>query len=178
MMSMGRCRRVVLRVTSRSARRGVLECGAMRLPCALGRSGIASAKREGDGATPSGRWRLLEVRWRADRGRRPRTGLPVRRIEPRDGWCDDPTDRNYNRPVRHPYPASAELLSREDHLYDIVVVLAYNVRPRARGRGSAIFMHLARAGYAPTEGCVDLSDGDLRRLLALVGTSTQLVVGR
>ena len=82
-----------------------------------------------------------------------------------DGWCDDPVDRNYNRRVRHPYPASAERLWRSDHLYDLVVVLGYNDRPRVAGRGSAIFMHVAGPGFAPTEGCVALRLPDLKRLL-------------
>ena len=94
-----------------------------------------------------------------------RTALPVRAIRRRDGWCDAPADRNYNRPVRLPYPASAERLWREDALYDLVVVLDYNERPRVRGRGSAIFMHVAKPGYAPTEGCIALARPHLVRLL-------------
>jgi len=97
--------------------------------------------------------------------RRPQTSLPVRAIRRHDGWCDASADRNYNRPVRLPYRASAEHLWREDELYDVVVVLTYNERPRVRGRGSAIFMHVARPGYAPTEGCIALARGHLLRLL-------------
>jgi len=167
-----------LRVISRSARQGVLECGQFRWRCALGRSGVTAVKREGDGATPAGRWGLVEVRWRSDRLSRPRTALPVRAINPEDGWCDSPADRNYNHPVRHPYAASAERLWRDDHLYDVIVVLAYNLRPRARGRGSAIFMHLARSGYAPTEGCIALSAADMRHMLAALGASARLAVER
>jgi L,D-peptidoglycan transpeptidase YkuD (ErfK/YbiS/YcfS/YnhG family) len=89
----------------------------------------------------------------------------VRAIRERDGWCDASADRNYNRPVRHPYPASAERLWRADGLYDIVVVLDCNDRPRVRGRGSAIFMHVAKPGYAPTEGCIALAQAHLLRLL-------------
>ncbi|MEZ5852679.1 MAG: L,D-transpeptidase family protein [Hyphomicrobiaceae bacterium] len=133
--------------------------------CALGRTGRHGRKREGDGATPVGRWRLLDVLYRADRVSRPRTALPVRAIRAEDGWCDAAGDRNYNRPVTHPYPASAERLWRPDALYDLVVVLDYNVRRRVRGRGSAIFMHVARPGYAPTEGCIALSERDMRNIL-------------
>jgi len=150
---------------SAAATRGVVRLGALAFPCALGRSGRSVRKREGDGATPVGRWRLLGVLYRSDRGRCPSTRLPVRPIAPDDGWCDAPGDRNYNRPVRHPYPASAERLWREDGLYDIVVVLSHNVRPRVRGAGSAVFMHLARPGYRPTEGCIALKREHLLRLL-------------
>jgi L,D-peptidoglycan transpeptidase YkuD (ErfK/YbiS/YcfS/YnhG family) len=150
---------------SAAATRGVVRLGGLAFPCALGRSGRSVRKREGDGATPVGRWRLLGVLYRSDRGRCPSTRLPVRPSAPDDGWCDAPGDRNYNRPVRHPYPASAERLWREDGLYDIVVVLSHNVRPRVRGAGSAVFMHLARPGYRPTEGCIALKREHLLRLL-------------
>ena len=136
------------------------------MPCALGRSGRRALKREGDGATPIGHFLLERVLYRPDRSPRPRTGLPLRAIAPADGWCDAPADRNYNRSIRHPYPASAERLWRADGLYDVVVVLACNRRPRIRGRGSAIFIHVARPGFTPTEGCIALRRPDLLRLLA------------
>lgn len=156
----------------------MLQLGALRLRCAIGRCGIVASKREGDGGTPAGVWRLVEVLWRADRGRRPICALPARRIRSDDGWCDAPADRNYNRPVRHPYAARAERLSRDDQLYDIVVVLDHNRRPRVRGRGSAIFMHVARDDYAATEGCIALRERDLRLLLAYSGRSARLTINR
>ncbi|HEU4380826.1 MAG TPA: L,D-transpeptidase family protein [Hyphomicrobiaceae bacterium] len=151
---------------SAAATTGYVHLGPMRLPCALGRSGCRVRKREGDGATPIGRWPVLRVQFRGDRLRRPRTALPVQRSGRTDGWCDAPNDRSYNRPVRHPYAASAERLWREDALYDVVVVLGHNHRPRLRGAGSAIFMHVARPGYLPTEGCLALRRDHLLRLLA------------
>lgn len=109
---------------------------------------------------------MVEVLYRADRVVRPRTLLPVRTIAPDDGWCDEASDRNYNRPVTLPYPASAETLWRDDGLYDIVVLLDHNMRPRVQGLGSAVFVHLARDGFKPTEGCVAFTQHDLRMLLA------------
>jgi L,D-peptidoglycan transpeptidase YkuD (ErfK/YbiS/YcfS/YnhG family) len=162
---------------SPAATRGVVKLGGRTFACALGRSGRRTLKREGDGATPVGRWRLLQVLYRADRIRRPATALPVRWIRPDDGWCDAPADRNYNRPVRHPYPASAEQLWRSDGLYDIVVVLSHNVRPRVRGGGSAIFMHVAPPGYTPTAGCVALRRAHLAQLLARLRAGASVVVG-
>jgi L,D-peptidoglycan transpeptidase YkuD (ErfK/YbiS/YcfS/YnhG family) len=159
-----------------SACRGVVKLGSLTFPCALGRSGCRVLKREGDGATPIGRWRLREVLYRPDRVRRPRTALPVRPIGTRDGWCDAAADRNYNRPVRHPYPASAERLWRQDEIYDVVVVLGHNDRPRMRGRGSAIFMHVARPGYAPTQGCIALARAHLLRLLERLGPGAGIAV--
>jgi L,D-peptidoglycan transpeptidase YkuD (ErfK/YbiS/YcfS/YnhG family) len=162
-----RCRRLTASVVVLSLRatQGTLRFAGLQFPCALGRTGCRVQKREGDGATPIGQWRVRAVLYRTDRMRRPRTPLPVRAIRRHDGWCDASVDRNYNRPVRLPYPASAERLWREDELYDVVVVLGYNDRPRSRGRGSAIFIHVAKPGYAPTAGCIALARGHLLRLL-------------
>jgi L,D-peptidoglycan transpeptidase YkuD (ErfK/YbiS/YcfS/YnhG family) len=138
------------------------------LRCALGKGGVrpATEKREGDGATPAARMPLRRVLFRADRGPPPRCAVPVEPIAPEDGWCDDPGHRAYNRPVRLPFDASHERLWRDDHVYDVIGVLGWNDDPVERGRGSAIFLHLAREGYAPTEGCVALAPRDLAWLLA------------
>jgi L,D-peptidoglycan transpeptidase YkuD (ErfK/YbiS/YcfS/YnhG family) len=114
--------------------------------------------------------------YRADKAMRPKTLLPMRRLRPEDGWCDAARDRNYNRFVRHPYPASAEHLWRADGLYDLVVVLGYNDRPRIAGRGSAVFLHVAKPGLAPTEGCVALRRADLLRLLPHLSKGATLTV--
>lgn len=156
--------------------RGVIVAGALRLPCALGCSGIAAVKREGDGHTPRGRFRLLSLTYRADRVRRPRCGLPTRVTRRDDGWCDAPGDRRYNCPVVLPYSASAETMWRDDHLYDAVVDIAWNRGPRIPGRGSAIFLHIARPGFKPTEGCVAVDAKAIRRLLAVIGRHTNLAI--
>jgi L,D-peptidoglycan transpeptidase YkuD (ErfK/YbiS/YcfS/YnhG family) len=161
---------------SRSATWGRLRVGWLQVPCALGRGGRSHTKREGDGATPSGTWRPKLVLYRPDRLKRPRTGLPTRPLRPDDGWCDAVGDRNYNRHVRHPYPASAERLWRSDGVYDVIVVLDHNTRPRVRGAGSAIFVHLARPDLTPTEGCIALSRRDLLLVLAKLGRGTRLAV--
>ena len=169
--------RLTLLARSAVAAVGSLAVGWQRYACALGKTGRRARKREGDHATPRGRWRILYVLYRPDRCRRPRTALPVRPIRPADGWCDASADRNYNRPVRLPYPASAERLWRDDGLYDIVVVLDHNTRPRCRDAGSAIFMHIARPDYAPTEGCVALSARDLTAVLLRARPGSVLAVG-
>ncbi len=157
-------------------RRGRLVAGALALPCALGRAGTTHAKREGDGASPVGRFRLLQAFYRPDHGPRPRTGLPLRRIRPGDGWCDDPRDRRYNRLVPLPCPASHETMWREDHLYDVVLDIAWNRGPSIRGRGSAIFLHLARPGFEPTAGCVAVEPRMIRRLLERIGPDTRIEI--
>jgi len=154
-----------------------LRFGAIDVPCAIGRSGIRALKREGDGATPIGTWPMRKLLYRPDRLRQPSTALAVWAIEPSDGWCDDPSDLRYNRPVRLPYPASAETMWRDDHLYDLVVVLGYNDNPPVANKGSAIFMHLARPGYLPTQGCIALTREHMLRLLSRCGPDTVVKVG-
>jgi L,D-peptidoglycan transpeptidase YkuD (ErfK/YbiS/YcfS/YnhG family) len=150
--------------------------GAMRVRRAVGRGGLVLDKREGDGGTPIGAWPLREVFYRPDRMAMPVTRLPVRPLAPTDGWCDAPGDARYNRPVRLPYPASAEQLWRGDHVYDLIVVVGYNDAPVVPGKGSAIFLHLARSNYAPTAGCVAFARGHLLSILRLIDTRSRLVV--
>ncbi|MEA1831171.1 L,D-transpeptidase family protein [Methylobacterium durans] len=159
--------------------RGHLIAGPTVISCALGRSGLTRTKREGDGASPRARLRLLGGFYRADHfGARPRTNLRLRPTGRQDGWCDDPRDRRYNRPIRLPAPGvSAEELWRSDGLYDLVVDLDWNRGPIRPGRGSAIFLHVARPGYLPTEGCVALKRADLVRLLRRLGPRTRLRIG-
>jgi L,D-peptidoglycan transpeptidase YkuD (ErfK/YbiS/YcfS/YnhG family) len=136
-----------------------------RMRCALGRGGIRTQKREGDGATPAGILAMRRLLYRADRLPRLASGLAAAAITPADGWCDDPADPAYNRPVRLPYKAHAEVLWRADELYDMVVPLGWNDDPVVPGRGSAIFLHVAAADYRPTEGCVALALPDLLQIL-------------
>jgi L,D-peptidoglycan transpeptidase YkuD (ErfK/YbiS/YcfS/YnhG family) len=147
---------------------GWLDIGERKARCALGPAGVVAAadKREGDGASPAGVWPIRRVLYRADRGPAPATALPVAAIAPHDGWCDAPDDSAYNQPVRLPYPASAEALWRDDHVYDLIVVLGHNDDPPVPGLGSAIFLHLAREDYAPTQGCIAVARADLDELLA------------
>lgn len=140
-----------------------------RFRCAVGRGGYALDKREGDGATPIGTWPFRLVYYRPDRVQPPETALETRPLTETDGWCDAPGDPAYNRHVTLPYAASHEEMWRADHLYDMVVVLGHNDDPPVPGRGSAIFMHLAREGYLPTEGCVALKREELEQVLAAVG---------
>jgi len=146
--------------------------------CTLGAGGVVPAqlKREGDRKSPAGVWPLRRVLYRPDRRAAPGTALPATPIAPDDGWCDAPVDPLYNRPVKLPYPASAETLWREDGLYDLVAVLGHNDDPVTPGLGSAIFLHLARPDGGPTEGCVALATADLEELLAQARPGDSLAI--
>lgn len=141
--------------------------GSLDFRCAIGARGATEVKREGDQCTPLGDWSLRRVFYRPDRVAAPETNQPLIKLEPSMGWCDDPKDpERYNRLVSLPYDGSHETLWRDDGLYDLVVELGYNDDPPVPGLGSAIFMHVARPNYAPTQGCVALRIEDLLALLA------------
>lgn len=154
---------------------GYVVLGGQRWRAALGRAGVAARKEEGDGATPAGALALRRVLYRADRVAIPVAAVPREPVGARDGWCDDPAHADYNRPVSLPHPGHAEELWRADPLYDVVGVLGWNDAPVERGRGSAIFLHVARPDYAPTEGCVALPLPDLLALLRAGITSLMVL---
>ena len=158
---------------------GRLVAGRVSFPCALGRSGLNLKKKEGDGFTPQGCYALRRLHFRADRVKLPRLSLKGRPIASTDWWCDDPADRAYNRLVTNrPMPkAIKESLWRKDGLYDLVIEIGYNDKPAVRGRGSGIFLHLARDGYTPTQGCIALSRKDFMKLLRLIGPNAEIMIG-
>jgi L,D-peptidoglycan transpeptidase YkuD (ErfK/YbiS/YcfS/YnhG family) len=143
-----------------------LDAFGRSIPCAIGRGGpiAATAKREGDGATPLGTWPVLGFMLRPDRVQHNCSKMPWRWLRPNDGWSDDPADPAYNRPVQHPHRWSAERLWRQDGLYDAIVVLGHNHAPAVPGLGSAIFLHCWNDAR-PTEGCVAIARAELLWLL-------------
>ena len=146
---------------------GALALGQHRVRCALGKGGVVPAvdKREGDGASPAGIWPVRYVFYRPDRLDAPQTALEVQALVPEDGWCDDPASPDYNRKVKLPFAPSHEKLWRDDHVYDVIVVLGHNDDPPVPGMGSAIFLHLARENYSVTEGCVAVALPDMLEFL-------------
>ncbi len=160
--------------------------------CAIGKAGFSADKKEGDNCTPTGTFPLREVWYRADKMDAPKTALPLRIITQNDGWCDDVSSEEYNRHMlRHPFERrnpenkaldssfrwnDAEMLWREDDLYDVVVVIGYNDAPVVADKGSAIFMHIAKPAYAGTEGCVALEKRDLLDVLRHCDAQTMIVI--
>ena len=147
--------------------------------CALGKSGVTNEKKEGDNATPLGCFALREVLYRLDMIKEvPITTLPTCAIQENDGWCDDPNDIKYNKKISLPYAARHETLWKDDGIYDIIVLLGYNDDLIISGKGSAIFLHVARPNYTPTEGCVALALPDLLEILSGVSKETRVCIER
>jgi L,D-peptidoglycan transpeptidase YkuD (ErfK/YbiS/YcfS/YnhG family) len=166
-----------IRAAAGDRSRGWLTAGGQTIKVALGRGGIRANKREGDAGTPSGTFRPRQVWWRADRHPRPSTFLPARAIRPEDAWCEDVASRHYNRPLRLDAKHGGDRLTRDDHLYDFIIEIDHNTKPRTAGRGSAVFLHLARNDFSPTAGCVSMTRGAMLRLLARLGPETKIVIG-
>lgn len=164
---------ILVRAAPGNPRQAIVQAGPLTFRAALGRSGRACLKREGDGATPIAAMRLMSGYYRRDRGVGAlRTDLAMRLIHEDMLWCDESGNANYNRPVHAPFAGSHERMKRRDHLYDICLVMDWNISSRRHGCGSAIFFHLAKAGYQPTEGCVAIRMRDMLRLLPLLGPKT------
>ena len=166
-----------VRALARNRACGWLTSGPFRIPCALGATGIVRIKREGDHGTPAGRFLLLWGYYRPDRVRLRSAGAPLRPMRRDQGWCEDPESRRYNRPVRLPAADCTDRMWRDDHLYDLVFVLDQNFSHRSKGRGSAIFFHLARADLKPTAGCVAISWADMRKLAPRLKRSAIMAIG-
>jgi L,D-peptidoglycan transpeptidase YkuD (ErfK/YbiS/YcfS/YnhG family) len=169
----------LLRVRPRAGdrARGWLTAGQFRISCALGPAGIVRLKREGDRGTPAGRFRLLWGYYRPDRARPQAAGPPLKPMRRDQGWCEDPKSPRYNRAVRLPARDATDKMWRDDHLYDLTFVLDHNFTHRAKGRGSAIFFHLARPGLAPTAGCVAISAADMRKLAPRLARRAVMAIG-
>ena len=144
--------------------------------CALGKSGVRTNKREGDGATPAGTFPIREIFYRPDRLARPKTGLVLSPLKPNDAWNDDPDHTYYNRKVLLPHRGRVEPLWRKDGVYDIIVVIGYNDKPVKKSKGSAIFLHVAKDGFKHTEGCIALKLGDLLEIITSVTPPSHITV--
>jgi L,D-peptidoglycan transpeptidase YkuD (ErfK/YbiS/YcfS/YnhG family) len=154
----------------------VLKIGSTTFPCLLGKAGRRFAKREGDGASPIGKWKLEQLYYRPDKMAKPRTALRCKPMKPTDGWCDAKFTGAYNRHVSLPYKGSHEDLWRKDSAYDVMVTTNHNQRPRIQNRGSAIFLHIINQGAKGTEGCIALSEKHLRNVLGRCSKHTYLMI--
>lgn len=146
--------------------------------CSIGKGGITVDKKEGDGGTPVGEFFIRRVFYRPDRIDRKeiQTTLPMQALTRNDGWCDDPNSPAYNTHVKLPFAASHEELWRQDHVYDLILVVGYNDAPIVQGKGSAIFIHIASEGYKPTAGCLGFTKRDLLEILKHLTPKTRIQI--
>jgi L,D-peptidoglycan transpeptidase YkuD (ErfK/YbiS/YcfS/YnhG family) len=165
-------------VINNASSTGRIAVGARSFGCHLGRTGLTHRKREGDGKTPIGSFRMKMVLVRKDKMRVAITAIPMKVIGQNQGWCDAIGHAAYNRMVELPFVPSHEKLFRKDSLYDIVVILDFNLHPRRQGAGSAIFFHLSEPSTQFTQGCVSVHLMDMRKILAAVSSKTRMLIGR
>ena len=142
--------------------------------CSIGNGGFSRKKKEGDGCTPVGVFKITDIFYRGDKIKKLSTHYDLKKILPSDGWCDDPNHKLYNTKIEFPFSHSAEQLFRQDDLYDIVCVTNHNQNPIIPGAGSAIFIHIASPEYSATEGCVALTQKDLVEILLTLTESTKI----
>jgi L,D-peptidoglycan transpeptidase YkuD (ErfK/YbiS/YcfS/YnhG family) len=161
---------------NKSKSQGTLKLGHMSFPCLLGKTGRKFIKREGDGASPIGKWKLERLYFRPDKLLKPKCMMPSLPLNREDGWCDARGHRCYNRFIKTPFAASHENLWRNDQAYDLVVTTSHNQRPRQQNGGSAIFFHVINKGARSTEGCIALTEKHLRIVLEHCSNQTYLVI--
>ena len=148
----------------------------LKFKCSLGKNGVTQNKVEGDKCTPSGIYRLKQVFYRADRIKKFTTNIKKIKIKKNMGWCDDSSSKKYNHLIKIPNKFSHEKLYRKDHIYDIIVVLNYNMNPVIKKKGSAIFMHIAKKNYSKTLGCIGLKKNDLLEILNKVKKDNKIKI--
>jgi len=155
---------------------GYLKYKNLKFRCALGKAGIQKKKLEGDNITPRGIFKITKIYYRADRIKNIQTSLKKIKIKKNFGWCDDPNSNFYNKEITLPTKFSHEKLYRKDNLYDLIVVLDYNMHPIIKNKGSAIFIHIANKFYKKTKGCIALKKGDLIKMLSQIKRTTKIKI--
>ena len=155
---------------------GYLEYKNLKFRCALGKAGIKKKKKEGDNITPEGTFKIIRVYYRRDKIKNISTLIKKKEIKKKIGWCDDPVSSFYNKEIKLPSKFSHEKLYRKDNLYDLILVLNYNINPIIKNKGSAIFIHIAKKNYEPTAGCIALKKRDLVELLENIKKNTKIKI--
>ena len=147
-----------------------------KLRCSIGKRGISINKKEGDKKTPKGEFKLKYILYRKDRVFRLKTKLKKIVIRKKMGWCDDPNSNYYNKIINYPFKYSAEKLWRKDNIYDVIIVINYNLNPVIKNKGSAIFLHIAKKKYKPTTGCIAVSKKDIKLIASKINSKTKLKI--
>ena len=147
-----------------------------KIKCAIGKRGITSKKIEGDEKTPKGAFTLKSIFYRKDRITKIKSILQKRQIKKNMGWCDDSDSRQYNKMIKFPFKQSAERLWLERNVYDIIIVINYNIKPTLKNKGSAIFIHIAKKNYNPTKGCIAISKKNILLLAGKIKAKTKIII--
>ena len=148
----------------------------LKFKCALGKAGIRKKKKEGDNITPKGIYKIIKIYYRDDRIKKISSKFKLIKITKNMGWCDDPKSENYNKLIKLPSKFGYEKLYRKDNLYDLILVLNYNINPTIKNKGSAIFIHIAKKNYKSTAGCIALKKDDLLKLIKIIDTNTKIFI--
>ena len=147
-----------------------------KVKCAVGKRGIGLKKKEGDLITPIGEFRIKYILYRKDRVKKIKSKFKMIIIKKNMGWCDDPASKNYNRIVNLPFSTSYERLFRKENIYDIILVLNYNMNPIKKNKGSAIFIHIAKKNYKKTEGCIAIKKIELLKIIKEIKINTKVKI--
>ena len=157
-----------------SVKKKILTYDNYKVKCAIGKRGIGIKKREGDLITPKGIFKIKEIFYRKDRIKNLSTKIRKIIIKKNMGWCDDPNSKKYNQLIRYPFKFNSERLYRSDNIYDIIIVLNFNMSPVKKNKGSAIFIHIAKNKFSSTKGCIALKKNELKKMIKFL-TKTTLV---
>ena len=155
---------------------GYLKYKNLKFRCALGKAGIGKKKIEGDNITPKGSFDIVKIYYRKDRVKKISSKFKLIKITKKMGWCDDPNNKNYNQLINLPTNCKYEKLYRKDNVYDLVIVLDYNIKPTIKNKGSAIFIHVARQNYKETAGCIALKKNHLKKLIKTIEKNTKVII--
>jgi L,D-peptidoglycan transpeptidase YkuD (ErfK/YbiS/YcfS/YnhG family) len=155
---------------------GLLKYKDLKFRCALGKAGIGKKKKEGDNITPKGNFKILKIYYREDRLKKITSKFKIIKITRNMGWCDDPNSKKYNQLIKLPTSYSYERLYRKENIYDLIIVLNYNIKPTIKNKGSAIFIHVASKNFNKTAGCIALKKSDLRKLIKAINKNVQILI--
>ena len=155
---------------------GYLKYKDIKFKCALGKSGIGKKKIEGDNITPKGTFKIIKIYYRKDKITKINSAFKLIEIKKNMGWCDDPKSKKYNQLIKLPSKYKHEKLFRNDRIYDLILVLDYNMNPTIKNKGSAIFIHIAKNNYCKTEGCIALKREDLIEIVSKIKRDTKIII--
>jgi L,D-peptidoglycan transpeptidase YkuD (ErfK/YbiS/YcfS/YnhG family) len=155
---------------------GHLKYKDLKFKCALGKAGVGKKRVEGDNITPKGTYKIIQIYCRKDRIKKISSKFKLIKINKNMGWCNDSRSKKYNQLINLPSKYTFERLFRKDNLYDLIIVLNYNINPIIKNKGSAIFIHIAKKKYKKTAGCIGLKKSDLLKLIKVVKKKTKVII--